>query len=159
MRNHFGPHSSCNPLVNSSASGHLARWQNPSRKERSSGIRFAELLSVKHKEAVSRPFLEGGWLRAGLPQNEVGTNVVLLRSRSTNRGPEIPPFPGGGVAWAGEPLLCVCVYVLVAKPRVISYRELPATFLPKFRRVTLTPDPDTFQIYRDTPPISIAIVL
>ena len=29
----------------------------------------------------------------------------------------------------------------------------------ELRRVTLTPDPDTFEKYRDTPPISIAILL
>ena len=29
----------------------------------------------------------------------------------------------------------------------------------EFRSVTSTPDPDTFQKYRDTPPISIAILL
>ena len=30
---------------------------------------------------------------------------------------------------------------------------------PTCRRVKLTPDPDTFEKYRDTPPISIAILL
>ena len=30
---------------------------------------------------------------------------------------------------------------------------------PNLRRVTSTPDPDTFEKYRDTPPISIAILL
>ena len=38
----------------------------------------------------------------------------------------------------------------------------PTTPLPpvqKLRRVATTPDPDTFEKYRDTPPISIAILL
>ena len=41
--------------------------------------------------------------------------------------------------------------------RQVFFGEASAT--PKFRRVTSTPDPDIFEKYRDTPPVSIAILL
>ena len=74
------------------------------------------------------------------------------------RGPETPRFaPMVATSW-GLPGAAEC-----ANPSPLG-RETNAQitrwefFMYSLRRVISTPDPDTFEKYRDTPPISIAIL-
>ena len=58
--------------------------------------------------------------------------------------------------------ICVTVRWWCLGGRATSYchpQGHAIVVLPGFRRVTSTPDPVTFEEYRDTPPISIGILL